>query len=176
MKKKISIMLLTILAFSLVIVGCGNNTPTAVVKSYFEDIKKGKDSEVVKKALEEAEGNNDLPEEAKDAVCDMLTKLEVTVVEEKIDGDTATVNVKVKGVALSTVMNNYMQKIISENSRLKDLSDEDAEKEAENMLVEVINDTETEEREGVVNLTKEDDKWQIEDDDDLVNVLYGEFN
>lgn len=175
MKKKISILMSLILSIFLV-VGCGKSKgPKDYVNDYFKDLKAGTESEFAQKILNAQVVDDDVPEEAVDAILNMLGKLEVQPESEKIDGDTATVDVKVKGVNIKTVLQNFMSSIMAEAMKgdVVNMSDEESEKLATDLIIKALNETPAEERTGVINLVKSGEEWRVVEDDSLLKVAIG---
>ncbi len=104
MKNKLK-MMITVALSMVIVTGCGAKSPTEVVNSYFEEIKKGENAQVTEYILENVESieeNTTNSEEVKEdskmeeAMKIYLSKLDAKVLSEEIDGDKASVEVEIK--------------------------------------------------------------------------------
>ena len=184
MKKIISGLLLGILVLSLFLVGCKSQTPTDVVQTYFENVKKGDTEEstaLIKSTLvetEEIEEENGIIEESNDEVDAItkealeiyLSKLEAKILSENIDGEKATVEVEVTGLNYANLILEVVSESLGRVFEGEDFREEDMNSE----LLEKVKEGSTEKRTGTVSLVKEDKEWKIESDDDLFILIMGQ--
>lgn len=181
LKKIATIMIL----FSLIIgiCGCGIKSPSNTVKDYFEQIKKGENGDVTQlldKTLESTQDKDKeskLSDESTKKMIATLEKLTYTINSESVNGDSATVNVKVNGPDMSKVMAEFIQKAFStalaQSFSGKQANDEDNNKLFESMLMECLDKVTYSDRTGDISLTKIDGQWKITDDDSLTTLLLG---
>lgn len=176
MKKRFSI-LITLIFSMFLLTGClSASTPEEVVKNNFKDISTELSNDTTKNMLSElvSSKNDNVNEDLANALVDSLSKIQVTTTGEEINGDTAKVNVSVKGVNLQTVISSYITRCMAESSSVKDASEEEVTKFAQNLLIDELNKATLEDRTGVINLTKDsDNNWVISQDDDYTTALMG---
>ena len=182
-KKIVSIMLLLVLIIGAY--GCGSKSPSNVVKTYFEELKKGTNgdfTQMLNNSLESAEKTSDakenkLSDESAKKIIDSMAKLTYTINSEKIDGDSATVNVKVNGPDMSKVLAEYMQKAITTamaNAFSGDkVNKDDQNKLFESILSDCLDNITYAERTGDISLKKSNGEWKIDADDSLKKLLLG---
>ncbi|MGM9979671.1 MAG: DUF5105 domain-containing protein [Clostridium sp.] len=176
MKKRFSI-LITLIFSMFLLTGClSASTPEEVVKNHFKDISTELSNDTTKNMLSElvSSKNDNVNEDLANALVDSLSKIQVTTTGEEINGNTAKVNVSVKGVNLQTVISSYITRCMAESSSVKDASEEEVTKFAQNLLIDELNKATLEDRTGVINLTKDsDNNWVISQDDDYTTALMG---
>ncbi len=176
MRKKILLMF-TLIITMFTFIGCSsNNTPTKAVRSHFKNIEKqiskDKSREILSTFISEEDDN--ISTELSNALLNAIGKIDVKVDSENISGDNAEVEVSVIGVNLEDVIVSYVSRCISETSSLEGLSEEEATKRGQKILIEELNNSTTEERKGVINLTKDSDgNWIVTEDDCYTSVLTG---
>lgn len=143
------------------------DSPKNVVNSVFKDLKEGNTSQSV---LASAFEQENFDEETKKLLFD---KLEWKILEVKEDKDTATVKVEVTNKDFKTAINKYMQKAIKAAFSSSSSSEEDAT----NYLIEELNSSElqTVTSEQIIDLKKQDGKWQVSEENDFVNILLPGF-
>lgn len=176
MKKKISV-LITLIFSMFILTGCLlASTPEEVVKNHFKDISSELSNDTTKNMLSElvSSKNSNVNEELANALVNALSKVEVTTTGEEISENTAKVNISVKGINLQTVISSYVTRCMTESSSIKDASEEEVTKFAQNLLIDELNKATLEDRTGVINLTKDsDNNWIISQDDDYTTALMG---
>lgn len=176
MKKKF-LILITLIFSMFLLTGCFSaSTPEEVVKNHFKDISSELSNDTTKSMLSElvSSKNDNVNEDLANALVDALSKIEVTTTGEEINEDTAKVNVSVKGINLQTVISLYITRCMTEASSIKDASEEEVTKFAQNLLIDELNKATLEDRTGVINLTKDsDNNWVISQDDDYTTALMG---
>ncbi|SFD17029.1 DUF5105 domain-containing protein [Clostridium uliginosum] len=177
-KKVISIAILLILVIG--VCGCGSKTPSDTVKNYLEQVKKGENGEfknLLNKSLEETENEkkDKLSDESTKKIIGNMKKLTYTINSENINGDSATVNVKVNGPDMSKVMADFMQKAfstaLSQSLSGNKMNKEEQNKLFESMLLECLDNVTYSDRTGDISLTKTDGEWKINNDDSLIKLL-----
>ncbi|HSQ87236.1 DUF5105 domain-containing protein, partial [Romboutsia sp.] len=175
-KKIVSIMLLLTLVVG--VSGCSTQSPSDTVKIYFEEVKKGENgdfSKLLNENLNESENKEDFSDEASKKLMDSMKKLTYTINSEKIDGDSATVNVKVNGPDMATVVAKYMQEAVtmafSQAFSGNQPTEEESEKLYNSILLKYLEDINYTDRTEDISLTKKDGQWQINDDDALSKLI-----
>lgn len=170
MKKFFSLVALIL---SIFMIGCGSkNTPSDTVNDYFGVIKAGSNSDFSKTFLSQIipAQSDALDAETTNAILDILSKLDVTVIDEQITGDTATVNLDIKGVNFNTVLTNFttnfQTKIKSLGMKTLNLSEDELTSMGRDILIEEIKNAPIENRKCSINLTKNGNDWIINQNDD----------
>ena len=185
LKKIVSIMLLFVMILG--VYGCGSKSPSNVVKTYFEELKKGTNGDLTKmldNSLESAEKSNKsdtkenkLSDESTKKIIDSMAKLTYTINSEKIDGDSATVNLKVNGPDMSKVLAEFMQKAfttaLSKSFSGDKINEEEQNKLFQSILSDCLNNITYAERTGDISLKKSNGEWKIDTDDSLKKLLLG---
>lgn len=177
LKKITSIALIFILAIG--VYGCGIKSPSNTVKNYIENIKTGKGSDfsklldATKENEERKEG--DISEGNSQRVVDSMKKLSYNINSEKIDGDSATVNVKVNGPDMGTAMLDYIQQVFSNELTqafsTNKLTEEQSKKMYDDILSKCIDNIKYTDRTEDVSLIKKDGQWEIVTNDALMTLL-----
>lgn len=184
-KKIVSIMILFVMILG--VYGCGSKSPSNVVKTYFEELKKGTNSDFTKmfgNSLESTENTsksdtkeNKLSDESSKKIIESMAKLTYTINSEKIDGDSAIVNVKVNGPDMSKVLSEFMQKAFttafSKSFSGEKINEEEQNKLFQSILSDCLNNITYAERTGDISLKKSNGEWKIDTDDSLKKLLLG---
>lgn len=170
MKNKLK-MMITVALSMVIVTGCGAKSPTEVVNSYFEEIKKGENAQVTEYILENVESieeNTTNSEEVKEdskmeeAMKIYLSKLDAKVLSEEIDGDKASVEVEITGLNFS----NIILEILGETLSNAFSGIETTEEDTSNSVLEKVKNGKVETRTGTVTLSKVDKVWKIESEDE----------
>ncbi|PRR83453.1 DUF4878 domain-containing protein [Clostridium vincentii] len=183
--KQLKRVVLIMLFFTLVggVYGCGTKSPSNTVEDYLEEVKKGESgefSDLLNQTLDKAENKEEtqkqeISDETTKKLSNSIQDLTYTINSEKIDGDSATVNVKINGPDMAAVMTDYIQKAFT-NAFAQAFSDKKATDEENNklydsMLLECLDNVKYTERTGDISLTKTEGDWKINKDDALTEVL-----
>lgn len=168
--KKIKMILMVVLSM-IVVVGCTSKSPTDVVNTYFSEIKKGENADLanylldsVKSQEEDSEANEEAEEDPKmeEAMKIYLSKLNVKVLSEKIDGDNATVEVEVAGLNFSNMIIETLQESLANAFSGIEMTDEDMS----NSILEKVKVGKQETRTGTISLSRVEKEWKINTDDE----------
>ena len=185
MKKRLVILIMTVLSLGIILVGCKSEKPSDVVNTYFEQIKSG-DTEQATKFIENTisqtdkdssqdPGNSDekndevMDEVMEDALKIYLSKIDAKVLSENIEGNNAFVEVEINGPNFSNMMMEVIQESIADAFSGKEVDEQYMSKS----FLEKVKSCKNEVRTGKVNLIKEDKKWKIKSDDNIVNLMLG---
>ncbi|WP_029452166.1 DUF4878 domain-containing protein [Clostridium algidicarnis] len=177
LKKITSIALILILAIG--VYGCGSKSPSNTMKSYLEEIKTGKSGDLNKlfderKETEEKK-EGDISEENSQKLVDAMKKISYTINSEKIDGDAATVNVKVNGPDIAAAMLDYIQQVFSNGLTQAFSTNKLTEEQSKNMdddiLSKCIDNIKYTDRTEDVSLIKKDGQWEVVTNDALMTLL-----
>ncbi|EQB87966.1 hypothetical protein J2Z44_000374 [Clostridium punense] len=180
---KKAVLFILLLTFSVGVYGCSSKTPSNSVKNYLEEVKKGENTdfskllnETLDKAKkEETNQKKDAEKESTKKFMDSMKNLTYTINSEKIDGDSATVNVKVNGPDMATVLGDFLQKAfttaLSQAFSGNNATQEETDKLFDTMLLESLNNMKYTERTGDISLTKTNGEWKINNNDALTKLL-----
>ena len=117
MRKKLAILIITILSLGMILVGCKSKTPTEVVNAYFTELKNG-DSEQAAEFIESNTSQTDEADESdkvmEEALKLYLSKIDAKVLSEEISGDNATVEVEINGPNFSIIMGEVIDKSLAD--------------------------------------------------------------
>lgn len=140
------------------------DSPKKVVEKTFNDIKTGSYTQNVLAGL--VQGENNLDAEAQKL---LFEKLEWKVLNEKEEGEKATVEVEITNKDFKTIMGNYMQKALKTALSGQNVS----EKEMTNYLMEELRNEEvqTVTANQTISLEKQDGKWTITDEESFVKSI-----
>ena len=185
---KILAFVLTFSTLTLSLTACGGD-PTkeaqAVVEKEFEVLKNPDD-----KAYEEYLGLDELSalgiedeasqENVKKIIDKILTSIEYSIVSsEKIDNENVTVKVDVTSLDMEMAMQNFMAEFIafSMTEEAANLSEEELNNKMLESLLEVLSnpDLETVKNTIDIKVTKVDNEWVIEQNEELINSLASAF-
>jgi len=173
------ILMIMLLTLSFGVYGCSSKSPSNTVKNYLEQVKKGENgdfSKLLNQTLDKAKKEKETPKkdassESTKKITDSMKNLTYTINSEKIDGDSATVNVKVNGPALANFFQKAISNAFSQAFSGNNGTKEESDKLYENMLLESLNDIKYTERTGDISLTKVDGEWKINNNDSLTKLL-----
>lgn len=180
MRKKLAILIITILSLGMILVGCKSKTPTEVVNAYFTQLK-NEDSEQAGEFIESTISQTD--EEASDKTTNesdkvmeealklYLSKIDAKVLSEEISGDNATVEVEINGPNISNIMGEVIDESLADAFSGKETD----EYYISQIFLEKVESSKSETRSGKVNLIKEGNEWKVKSDDEIVNLILGEY-
>lgn len=177
MKNKLKIMMMAILSI-FILTGCGTKSPTEVVNSYFDEIKKGENAEVTEYLLESVESEEDSTDsdenqadpKMEEAMKLYLSKIDAKVLSENIEKDKATVEVEVSGLNFSNIILEVLQESLSSAFSGVEMSDE----EISNSVLEKVKSGKIETRTGTVTLSKDEKEWKINtEDESFMGLIFG---
>ncbi|EQB87899.1 hypothetical protein J2Z44_001275 [Clostridium punense] len=177
------VLFIMLITMTIAVYGCSSKTPSNSVKNYLEEVKKGENADFSKllnqtlaKAKKDTEKQSEgAPNESTKKFMDSLKNLTYTINSEKINGDSATVNVKVNGPDMASVLGDFLQKAFttafSQAFSGNNATQEETDKLFDTMLVESMNNMKYTERTGDISLTKTNGEWKINNDDALTKLL-----
>ncbi|MEG1002022.1 hypothetical protein [Clostridium sp.] len=178
MKKILSVIMASLTLVTLV--ACGAEKPEEVVNSFYKSLKEY-NIEEIKTAVEESnseeKASNKTTEEEVNAVKNACKSVDAKVVDTKIDGDNATVDVEVTAIDGNDIMKNYMQYSLTTalNGAVSGETDEELEKKSNEELLKLANnkDAKKSTQNFTIRLVKKDNVWKIQD---WENVILETFN
>lgn len=200
--KRIALLALTVVGCCMLLAGCSSPTPSQTVDSFLQAMKAqdtesmakyyaGDASDLAGSWLNESvgtdiDGSRDLTDDEKAVMQKFAGKLcdfDYQLGDEKIDGDTATVNVSVTtydfGEAVDNALNDYLEEAITQAFSGKELSTSKSNKifyKAFDKQLDKLADKSVQ-TDAQLSLTKGDDgSWKVNDlDNDAVNALTGQL-
>ena len=190
MKKGLSLFLLGVFTVGL-FVGCGSaNSPKATLKAYFEEVKKGSNDElndILVSTLEEDLGNEnqdnpdeitELTNQLQEKMPSMLGEITYKISNESINGDIATVDVSINNYNYSDIfigfLYNYMSEVLNQSFGQAEASEEELEKLVAEVFTKELDSAKQETRSGKITLKKNNDTWEIQQDDEFIKLMIGE--
>lgn len=108
----------------------------------------------------------------------MTKNLSYEIIDEKIDGDTATVKAKITNINMTIIMGKYITEALAlafSQIGETDVDEAELEKQMEDLLVDLLSQEEIEmiTTEVGIKLNKVDEDWKIDLNDELINALFG---
>ena len=178
--KKVSLLLATMLTTTLLLHGCGGKNPTDVVNQYLKKVKKADmnvaelvDGIEEQEEVESKSFSEDTEKKLKKKIKGMTYKIN----SETIDGETAKVNVTVKGPDLNIVIAKVMQEsmgfIFTQSISGTEMTEEQSNTYFDGLFSKYLDEITYSERTDDISLIKVDGKWKIEQDDSLSTLMYG---
>lgn len=187
LKRYLSIIL--ILVIGVGVTACGNGTPTSEVEEVLEGLRAGKREEVnvlVTDAINKSIlGNSEelskevpsgMTEETQDLLNKVLGKMSYKINSENIENEKATVNVTLKGGNISKAFKGYLGDLLTLAYTSDVLSTTPKDEYfllVNSIFYEKLKAIEYEDRSGDINLTKNGEKWVVENDAAFFELLLG---
>lgn len=174
MKNKLKLIMMAMIAV-FVSVGCASESPTDVVNNYFDEIKKGSNAQVSELFMnsldtnKEGKKNEEESAELNEAMKIYFSKINVEVLSESVENDSASVEVELTGLNFAKITLGVLEESLSNMFEVQENTSENLDSE---FLAKTKSATE-ETRKGTINLTKVDGKWKIEQDLSLTNLMFG---
>lgn len=187
LKRYLSIIL--ILVIGVGVTACGNSTPTSEVEKVLEGLRAGKREEVnvlvtdsINKSIlgNSEELSKEVPsgmtEETQDLLNKVLGKMSYKINSENIENEKATVNVTLKGGNISKAFKGYLGDLLTLAYTSDVLSTTPKDEYfllVNSIFYEKLKAIEYEDRSGDINLTKNGEKWVVENDAAFFELLLG---
>lgn len=180
---KIKLTLILTLCFSLLgIIGCNNSSPKKIVNNYLNSVRNGNNSDLndyLNSEIEKVQANTvkinsntDLDYDLDYAIDTMYENLKFDILEEAIDGKSATVTVKIIGANLGKVLSEFFKDgVVPSLNNTYNL--ELVQKNLMLLLIEKINNATITDRTIEINLDKAKGNWIINEDDSLFKSILG---
>lgn len=183
--KATSILLKTAMVstLSFMLVSYGVKTPSKAISNYFDEVKKGdKNNDLLKiksdtSIIQMGESQEEMSDEAKELLLCSLKQISYIINGESVNGEKAIVNVTVKGPNITNGMISTIQesfKVILEKSNANnDMNEEEGKKIVDDIMIKKFKELEIDERTSDVILIKKGNRWTVEDNEDLCNLILG---
>ncbi len=167
MKKKITILLLALCL--VLLAACGEPSPSDALKADIEKAKSSPD-EII-----EGIGSDGFGEEATQALIDKVLDFDYKLGEEKVDGETATVDLTITTYPLGEIFTNVLSELFSSNlEELGAMTEEELTAYMDETLISNLDKAEKNfETDLTVTLKKQDGKWVVEESEEFTNALTG---
>lgn len=179
MKKKIWILTTLVLSVPMLMMGCSTQSPTDVVNNYFTEVKDVKSDEsgdliesTISLTKEHAQDDSDdsKSEDLTKSLEMFISKVDAKVLSEKVDGEKATVKVKVTGPNYEDLLQAVIEDSITDAFDGKEINSE----YLGSNLLKKVKESKSETRTGQINLVKSDGAWKIKSEDDVMNLVLGQ--
>lgn len=179
MKKKIWILTTLVLSVPMLMMGCSTQSPTDVVNNYFTEVKDVKSDEsgdliesTISLTKEHAQDDSDdsKTEDLTKSLEMFISKVDAKVLSEKVDGEKATVKVKVTGPNYEDLLQAVIEDSITDAFDGKEINSE----YLGSNLLKKVKESKSETRTGQINLVKSDGAWKIKSEDDVMNLVLGQ--
>lgn len=179
MKKKIWILTTLVLSVPMLMMGCSTESPTDVVNNYFTEVKDVKSDEsgdliesTISLTKEHAQDDSDdsKSEDLTKSLEMFISKVDAKVLSEKVDGEKATVKVKITGPNYEDLLQAVIEDSITDAFDGKEINSE----YLGSNLLKKVKESKSETRTGKINLVKSDGAWKIKSEDDVMNLVLGQ--
>lgn len=179
MKKKIWILTTLVLSVPMLMMGCSTQSPTDVVNNYFTEVKDVKSDEsgdliesTISLTKEHAQDDSDdsKSEDLTKSLEMFISKVDAKVLSEKVDGEKATVKVKVTGPNYEDLLQAVIEDSLTDAFDGKEINSE----YLGSNLLKKVKESKSETRTGKINLVKSDGAWKIKSEDDVMNLVLGQ--
>ena len=165
MKKFIVVLLALIMCFGMT--ACSKASPSDALKADLENAKSN--PEELAEGMDEGFG-----EEAGKAFVEKMLDFDYKLGEEKVDGDTATVQATITTYPFGEIFTQVLTDYISQALADPNLSEDDINALMDSLMLEALKSAEKSYETTVdVTLKKGDDGWEVQEDDELANALTG---
>ena len=170
--KKISIIMTLVLSITA-FYGCKSKepSPSDTVKTYFDEIK-GADEATISTLLSNVEETD--TNSSKKMITE-IQKLTYTINSESIDGEKATVNVKVNGTDMAAVIATSIQEmftsVLSQAFSGTEMTEAEQNKLYDDIMVKALDGVTFTDRTGDITLEKSENGWEITSDNEITKLI-----
>lgn len=170
--KKISIIMTLVLSITA-FYGCKSKepSPSDTVKTYFDEIK-GADEATISTLLSNVEETD--TNSSKKMITE-IQKLTYTINSESIDGEKATVNVKVNGPDMAAVIATSIQEmftsVLSQAFSGTEMTETEQNKLYDDIMVKALDGVIFTDRTGDITLEKSENGWEITSDNEITKLI-----
>lgn len=188
MKKFKGVILSILLCTSVfMLAGCGGESPSDVVSNYFNELKKGENSQIykdLKASYTDDELANELDldvnidalsEESILILINSFKNTQCTIISETVDGDNAVVSVNLNSPNIPQLLSDVMLKSISigftQIFSSNEVTEDSMNSALNDVLIECVQNITYNEKTGDISLTQIDGKWKMSNKDDLTKLF-----
>lgn len=170
--KRISIIMTLVLSITA-FYGCKSKepSPSDTVKTYFDEIK-GADEATISTLLSNVEETD--TNSSKKMITE-IQKLTYTINSESIDGEKATVNVKVNGPDIAAVIATSIQEmftsVLSQAFSGTEMTETEQNKLYDDIMVKALDGVIFTDRTGDITLEKSENGWEITSDNEITKLI-----
>ncbi|MBS5883719.1 hypothetical protein [Clostridium sp.] len=170
--KRISIIMTLVLSITA-FYGCKSKepSPSDTVKTYFDEIK-GADEATISTLLSNVEETD--TNSSKKMITE-IQKLTYTINSESIDGEKATVNVKVNGPDMAAVIATSIQEmftsVLSQAFSGTEMTEAEQNKLYDDIMVKALDGVTFTDRTGDITLEKSENGWEITSDNEITKLI-----
>lgn len=170
--KRISIIMTLVLSITA-FYGCKSKepSPSDTVKTYFDEIK-GADEATISTLLSNVEETD--TNSSKKMITE-IQKLTYTINSESIDGEKATVNVKVNGPDMAAVIATSIQEmftsVLSQAFSGTEMTETEQNKLYDDIMVKALDGVTFTDRTGDITLEKSENGWEITSDNEITKLI-----
>ncbi|MDU2156930.1 MULTISPECIES: hypothetical protein [Clostridium] len=170
--KRISIIMTLVLSITA-FYGCKSKepSPSDTVKTYFDEIK-GADEATISTLLSNVEETD--TNSSKKMITE-IQKLTYTINSESIDGEKATVNVKVNGPDIAAVIATSIQEmftsVLSQAFSGTEMTETEQNKLYDDIMVKALDGVTFTDRTGDITLEKSENGWEITSDNEITKLI-----
>lgn len=170
--KRISIIMTLVLSITA-FYGCKSKdpSPSDTVKTYFDEIK-GADEATISTLLSNVEETD--TNSSKKMITE-IQKLTYTINSESIDGEKATVNVKVNGPDIAAVIATSIQEmftsVLSQAFSGTEITEAEQNKLYDDIMVKALDGVTFTDRTGDITLEKSENGWEITSDNEITKLI-----
>lgn len=167
MKKLITLLLVLVLCLGMA--ACGDkNSPSAALKADIENSKSSPDDIITDELIKS------FGEEAGQAFVDKMLDFDYKLGEETVDGDTATVETTITTYPFGEIFTDVLTEYVTEAMADTDMSEEESTKLLGDLMTKALDSAEKSYETVVsIELVKVDDKWEVQESDEMANALTG---
>lgn len=158
MKKFVSVIFCALLSL-FVLVGCGN-TPKAAVKDYLNTLRK-----------EGAKYNDSITNKLNKEFSSVFKEMDYKILGVEVNGDYATVEVEIESKNISIALTDSM--LTGYMYAYAGFYDDELDTAMEAVMAENLKNQTIEKRRGNIHLINEDGNWEVIQDSDLEEVIFG---
>ena len=170
--KRISIIMTLVLSITA-FYGCKSKepSPSDTVKTYFDEIK-GADEATISTLLSNVEETD--TNSSKKMITE-IQKLTYTINSESIDGEKATVTVKVNGPDMAAVIATSIQEmftsVLSQAFSGTEMTEAEQNKLYDDIMVKALDGVTFTDRTGDITLEKSENGWEITSDNEITKLI-----
>lgn len=176
LKKLICFMAAIILVAT--VSGCGSKSPSNVLSGKFDNLKNGDEntiSDVLDSEIKNEELNDYNYTDSENSMIEAVKKTTYKVNSEKVDGDSATVNVTVNAPDLTDAFTQFMERVFSDALSNAFSGNTETEEEIDakydKILSEIVQNVKFSDRTMDIEMVKEEKEWKIKNDNDIIKLV-----
>ena len=158
--------------------GCGTKSPSKVMSEKLDAIKNGDKntiSDILNSEIKNEEETDSQYTDSQNSMVEAVKKITYKVNSEKVDGDSATVNVSVNAPDLADAFSQFIQKAFSDalSSAFSGNTEtqEDTDAKYDKIFSEILKNVKFSDRTMDIEMVKEENVWKIKNDNDIIKLV-----